>query len=117
MKLHTVTLSVLENEDDAKKFLLAVGVQGPSLHPRANPPFARDRWNGWNYAKTMGVDARDRFVMIESWHFATERVDFSVSINGGTGRLGGFFDEIRWPVQAFPARAIIQYPEHTPEIP
>lgn len=115
MKTLQATVTVLGNEAEAKKFLLDVGVQGPSLHPRVATESTRHRWNGWNYTKTMGVMADNRFVEIEAWHFAFGRVDFSVAINGGMGHLGtGAFDKIHWPIQVFPAIPIISHPEFTP---
>jgi hypothetical protein len=115
MRTLETTVTVLENETEVKRFLLAVGVKAPTLHPRAASPHTRDRWNGWNYTKTMGVDADNHFVVIEAWHFASGHTDHSVALNGGTGRLStGAFAGINWPIQVFPAIPIIQYPEYTP---
>lgn len=116
MKTLQATVTVLANEAEAKQYLLNVGVRGPSLHPRVSTPDSRDRWNGWNHAKTIGIDAEGYFVEIESWHFASGgRVDFSGEWNGRGSRLGSIaFDGFNWPIQVFPAIAIIMHPEYTP---
>lgn len=116
MKTLPATVTVLENEEQAKQYLRAVGVRGPSLHPRAITPVTRDRWNGWNHARTVGIDAENHFVDIESWHFASGFTDFSGSHNGRGGRLGSIaFDGFHWPIQVFPALPIINHPEYTPQ--
>ncbi len=115
MKTIAVIATVLENEAEAKKFLRDVGVRAPSLHPHVGSPDAWKRWNGWNHAKAIGTDADGGFVEIESWHFASGSVDYSVSANGSGSRLStGAFNDVRWPIQVFPAIAIIRHPEHTP---
>lgn len=112
----TVTVTVLENADEVKQYLRDVGVKGPSLHPNANSPETRDRWNGWNHAKTIGIDAEGNFVEIESWHFASGHDDFSGKWNASGGRLGSIaFDDFVWPIQVFPALPIIRHPEYTPK--
>lgn len=114
----SVELTVLKNADEAREFLLAAGVKGPSLHPRASLDVnTRERWNGWNHAVISGADANGGYIVVESWHFAMGRVDFSVRCMGQDGHatLGnGCFDPVQWPITVFPAVAHIRHPEHTP---
>jgi hypothetical protein len=115
MKTLTATVTVLENEQEAKRYLLDAGVQGPSLHPHVNSENPRYRWNGWNQAMAVGIDADGAAVEIESWHFAAGGVDYSVASRGETGLLGSTaFQYVRWPIQVFPAIPVIRFPEHTP---
>lgn len=115
METTTATVTILQNAEEAKRYLLDVGVQGPSLHPYVGSDDHWKRWNGWNHAKACGVDAEGRLVEMESWHFAAGGVDYSTSRNGGMGSLGSLaFQGFCWPIQVFPAIAVIRHPEYTP---
>jgi hypothetical protein len=115
MKTVDATVILIKDAEDARAYLRSVGVKAPSLHPRVRSESTRDRWNGWNYAKAAGVDDEGYPVVIESWHFASGGVDFSGQWANQGGRLGSIaFDEFRWPIRVFHAKAIIVHPEHTP---
>lgn len=113
--LQAQTAILLKDSEDAKAYLRSIGVKGPTLHPRVHSESTRDRWNGWNYAMAVGVDDEDYPVMIESWHFASGNTDFSSKWASDSGVLGSIaFENFHWPIKVFPAKAIIQHPEHTP---
>lgn len=122
----TLETTTLAGPEDAQRFLLAVGVQGPVLHPRANVPDlgwqAPYRWNGWNRTLAIGSDANGQPVKLESVHYASE--GSKPQWAGGSliedgirlGNVEFAWENIAWPVEAMPAIAIILHPEHTPGV-
>lgn len=115
MRTEQATVIVLDSEAEAKQYLRGIGTKGPSLHPRVITESTRDRWNGWNYTKAVGIDAEGYPVRIEMWHFASGWSDFSGQTRDQNSRLGSIaFDEFHWPITVFHAKALILHPEHTP---
>lgn len=89
--------------------LLAAGVKGPTLHPRVNAERPK-RWNGWNMAVAMGMDANGRYVSVEVWEFASGHRDWEAN-----GHLSGRpHDDLAYPLEMLPALPNIRHPEHTP---
>lgn len=90
--------------------LLAAGVKGPSLHPDVDSDDRWKRWNGWNQAVAMGMDAHGRYVSVEVWEFASGHRDWEAN-----GHLAGRpHDDLAYPLEMLPALPNIRHPEHTP---
>lgn len=107
--MNWVTVTV-PGDEALKAHLLAPGVNGPTLHPRANTDELRDRWNGWNRAVALGLGADGLPVTAEVWEFASGHRDFEAN-----GRLSGnALRDLAYPLEMLPAVPMIAHPEHTP---
>lgn len=106
-------LTTVATYDDLCAYMDAVGVTGPSLHPRARRGGHVDdthTWNGWNKTVTMGLDANGGHVSIELWHFASGHQDHEAN-----GHLSGdVWERLAYPLQLLPALPVITHPEWTP---
>jgi hypothetical protein len=106
---HLTTVTV-ETPEALEAHLLAAGVKGPSLHPDADSDDTYKRWNGWNLARAVGLDAHGQFVTAEVWEFARGHRDWEAN-----GRLAGNpHRDLAYPLEVLPALPVIRHPEHTP---
>lgn len=115
--LLTKSTTTITSYEELCEYMDAVGVKGPSLHPRtfANggvvDSWGSDGvWNGWNMAVAMGMDGNGKYVSIELWCFASGRQDHEAN-----GHLGGeVWERLAYPLELLPALPVINHPKHTP---
>lgn len=106
----TLTTTTCPDVASLQAHLLEAGVKGPSLHPDVDSPSAWSRWNGWNEAVSIGVDAAGQFVRAEVWEFASGYRDWEA--NGGLGLWA--LERLAFPLEMVPAIPNVRHPEHTP---
>lgn len=115
--------TTLRTPAQVRAFLEVVGTPAPSLHPHIGSDDPWKRWNGWNKTVVVGLDA-EGFPFQADLHVYAEGGYTSLSAaRVGSIPHGGLKDkdwktrvDIAFPVEALPAKSVIQHPKHTPKV-
>lgn len=111
---NTLCTTRIENADEARAYLAAVGTPGPTLHPHINSRDHLKRWSGVNDTTAVGQDANGNPVFIAAHVGVWETPSYSTGM-GYAGHGGSHaFENVAFPIDMLPATSHVRHPEYTP---